>query len=88
MVDDEAVRERALAVTQEIIEGNGPQAYRVTKPFLKQWNSVAMVSRDVARELTANVWDSEEFRDRGDAFLSGEDLEARSFPGTLGNRGE
>lgn len=83
VVPDDEVDERALDVAQSIIDNNSPQGYRVIKSFLKQWNDVGMVNTQVARELTAAVWESEEFQERADAFLSGEDLESRPFSGTL-----
>ena len=83
VVPDDEVDERATEIAQTIIDENSPQAYRVIKAMLKQWSNVAMVNREVARELTANVWGSEEFRDRANSFMDGEKLEPRSFPGTL-----
>lgn len=84
VVPDDAVDERAVDVALNIIDEHSPQAYRVIKAMLKQWNNVAMVNREVARELTAAVWASEEFSDRANAFLNKEDLESRPFTGTLG----
>ena len=83
VVDDEEVDDHAVEVAQNIIDGNSPQGYRVIKAMLKQWSNLAMMNRDVAREMSAAVWDSEEFRDRSDSFLAREDLEPRSFQGTL-----
>lgn len=88
VVDDDTVDERAFEIAQTIIDEHSPQAYRVIKAFLKQWNNVAMTNREIARELTANVWSSEEFQDRANAFVEGEDLESRSFPGTIGELSE
>ncbi len=83
VVDDDEVDERSIEIAQDIIDNNSPQAYRVIKAMLKQWNNMAMMNREVARELTAAVWDSEEFSDRANAFMSGEDLDSRQFSGTL-----
>ncbi|WP_246989754.1 enoyl-CoA hydratase/isomerase family protein [Halorientalis marina] len=83
VVDDGTVDERAVEIAKEIITQHSPQAYRVIKAMLKRWNNLALTNREVERELTAAVWESEEFSDRADAFMGGEDLESRSFSGTL-----
>jgi enoyl-CoA hydratase/carnithine racemase len=83
VVDDDAVDDRAVEIAQDIIDNNSPQAYRVIKAMTKQWSNMAMMNREVARELTAAVWDSDEFSERASAFMNGEELEPRSFSGTL-----
>ena len=83
VVDDDAVDVQSVEIAKEIINNNSPQAYRVIKAMIKQWSNMAMVNREVAREMTAAVWDSEEFSERANSFMSGRDLESRSFSGTL-----
>ena len=88
VVEDDAVDERSVEIAQEIIDQHSPQAYRVIKAMLKQWNNMAMMNREVAREITAAVWDSEEFSERANSFMSGEDLQPRSFSGTLNDEND
>jgi hypothetical protein len=40
-----------------------------------------MVHREMARDLTARVWASDEFRERARAFLDGEEQAPRPFTG-------
>lgn len=87
VVEDEAVDERALELVGEIVDGKSPYAYRVMKSMFKRWYNMAMAGSDVDRELTAAVWTSDEFRERGAEFLAGEDHDPRDFLGTTGRSG-
>ena len=84
VVDDDAVDDRAVEVAQDIIDNSSPQAYRVIKAFLKQWNNMAMMNRDIAREMTAAVWESEEFSGRANDFVTSGELDPLPFSRTLG----
>jgi enoyl-CoA hydratase/carnithine racemase len=86
VVPEGEAAERAVEVAGEILDSNSPQAYRVIKSIMKRWNNLAMVDREVARELTAAVWTSEEFGERADAFLAGDEQEPRPFTGTFEDR--
>lgn len=82
VVPSEEVEERALDLVEEVVETSSPQAYRAMKAVLSGWTNLAMLQRELARDVTAQVWASEEFRERADAFLSGEEPEPRPFTGT------
>ncbi|MFB6171243.1 MAG: enoyl-CoA hydratase/isomerase family protein [Haloarculaceae archaeon] len=81
VVPDDAVEERALALLQEIVDTKSPQAYRAMKAVMSGWTNLAMLQREMARDMTARVWDSPEFRERADAFLAREEPDARPFTG-------
>lgn len=81
VVSDGAVDERALGVLQSILDDASPQAYRAMKAIMSGWTNLAMLQRELARDVTARVWASEEFRERADAFLAGEHPDPRSFTG-------
>jgi len=81
VVPDGEVEERAVALLQEIIETKSPQAYRAIKAVLNTWSNLGMVHREMARDMTARVWASGEFRERADAFAAGEEMDARPFTG-------
>jgi hypothetical protein len=51
------------------------------KAVMSGWTNLAMLQREMARDMTARVWDSEEFRARADSFLAGEEPETRPFTG-------
>ena len=82
VVDDGDVRDEAVSLAEEIVSTKSPQAYRTIKTIMKTWTNIGMVNREMARDMTAAVWDSEEFRDRAEAFVDGEDQTPRSFTGT------
>jgi enoyl-CoA hydratase len=84
VVDDGAVDERALELVREIVDGKSPYAYRVMKSMFKRWHNAAMTGSEVDTQLTAAVWTSDEFRERGAEFMAGEDHESRAFLGTTG----
>lgn len=81
VVPDEAVEDRALALVQEIIDTKSPQAYRAMKAVMSGWTNLAMLQREMARDMTARVWDSPEFRERAAAFQAREEFEPRPFTG-------
>lgn len=81
VVDDEKVEEEARRLALEIIEGKSPQAFRVMKSLLNQWTALAMLSRSLARDVTAMVWLSEEFRERARDFLQKRKMRPRKFTG-------
>lgn len=72
---------RAIDLVETIIDTKSPQAYRTIKAILKPWTNFGLLGEEMARELNARVWDSEEFRERADAFLAGEEQEPREFDG-------
>lgn len=88
VVPDDAVEPRALELVTEILDSKSPQAYRAMKTVMSGWVNLAMLQRELARDLTARVWDSDEFRERADAFLAGEDPNPRPFTGAQPPRDE
>lgn len=85
VVTDENVGGNALALLQQVLDRNSPQAYRVMKNVMKTWTNFAMLHSEMARDITAQVWSSEEFRERAEAFLDEEEFKPRSFRGTRPN---
>jgi len=81
VVPDDAVEERALDLVEEVLDTSSPQAYRAMKAVMSGWTNLAMLQREMARDTTARVWASDEFRERADAFLAGETPDARPFTG-------
>ncbi|MFQ3319359.1 MAG: enoyl-CoA hydratase/carnithine racemase [Natronomonas sp.] len=81
VVEDGTADEAAVDLATQIIEQSSPQAYRVMKAVMKSWNNLAMHHREMARELTAAVWNSQEFNERAEQFINDEALDARSFTG-------
>lgn len=73
--------DRALELVQTIVENNSPQAYRSIKAIVKPWTNFGLVGEEMARELNARVWDSNEFRERAESFLADEEMEPRGFDG-------
>jgi enoyl-CoA hydratase/carnithine racemase len=73
--------DRALELVQTIVENNSPQAYRSIKAIVKPWTNFGLVGEEMARELNARVWDSNEFRERAESFLADEEMEPREFDG-------
>ncbi|WP_255171141.1 enoyl-CoA hydratase/isomerase family protein [Natrononativus amylolyticus] len=86
LVDDDDVEDEATELLLDVIENSSPQAYRVMKSIMKQWSNVAMLGWESQRELTAAVWRSQEFTERSDSFMNGEEMEKRSFMGSLPDR--
>ena len=81
VVPDGAVEDRALDLVQEILDTKSPQAYRAMKAVLSGWTNLAMLQREMARDMTARVWDSPEFRERAAAFAAREEFDPRPFTG-------
>lgn len=86
LVDDGDVEDEATDLLLEVVENSSPQAYRVMKSIMKQWSNVAMLGWESQRELTAAVWRSQEFQERAEDFMSGEDMEERPFMGSSPDR--
>lgn len=72
----------AQALLSRILDKKSPQAYRTIKSLLKPWSNIGLAHQEVARELTAHVWTSDEFRERSASFLDHDDFESRPFHGT------
>lgn len=83
VVPDEEVRTESLDVVQSILESASPNAFRVMKSAFSHWNNIAMANQAMDREITARIWNSDEFRERARAFLDKEDMEPGAFTGTL-----
>lgn len=81
VVDDEKVDEEARKLAIEIINRSSPQAFRVIKSCFKYWTDLAMLTWQLARDITAMVWTTEEFRDRAEKFLRKQKPEPRKFMG-------
>lgn len=82
VVNDGTAREEAVSLANDIVSNKSPQAYRAIKTIMKTWTNVGMVNQEMARDMTAAVWDSEEFRDRAEAFVNREEQTPRSFTGS------
>jgi enoyl-CoA hydratase len=82
VVDDGAAEVRALDLLTTIADEKSPQAYRTIKAIMKQWTNLGLVGQEMARDLTARVWDSPEFTERAEAFLASERQQPRPFHGT------
>ncbi len=83
VVDDEKVHEEARKLATHIIENASPQAFRVMKSGLKFWTDLAMLNMMMARDITAMVWASKEFRERCKDFLGKRKMKPRKFTGTM-----
>ncbi|MEM1579069.1 MAG: enoyl-CoA hydratase/isomerase family protein [Archaeoglobaceae archaeon] len=79
VVEDSELEKTAKEIAKEIIESCSPQAFRVIKSGLNFWTQFAMSNYEVARDLTAMVWLSEEFRERCEEFLQKKRLMPREF---------
>ncbi len=86
VVDDGEAEAAATDLLETIVAEKSPQAYRTIKAVMKQWTNLGLVGQEMARDLTARVWDSPEFAERAEAFLAGEDLPPRAFHGTRPRR--
>jgi methylglutaconyl-CoA hydratase len=82
VVDDGEAEARAGDLLTTIADEKSPQAYRTIKAILKQWTNLGLVGQEMARDLTARVWDSPEFEERAAAFLAREEQTPRQFHGT------
>lgn len=74
--------DRARELVSTIVDEKSPQAYRTIKAILKPWTNFGLLGQEMARDLTARAWDSEEFRERAEAFLAREEQVPRRFHGT------
>ncbi|GAA0460476.1 enoyl-CoA hydratase/isomerase family protein (plasmid) [Halococcus dombrowskii] len=81
VVEDATTDDKAVKLALDIIENSSPQAYRMMKAVMKSWTNLAMHHREMAREMTAAVWNSTEFDERAREFLTNEELDPRSFTG-------
>lgn len=81
VVPDGEGESRAIDLVETIIDTKSPRAYRTIKAVVKPWTNFGLLGREMARDLTAGVWDSDEFRERATAFLAGEQQEPRDFGG-------
>lgn len=88
VVDDGDAEARAVELVETIVDEKSPQAYRTIKAMMKRWTNFGLTGQAMARELTAGVWASEEFRERADAFLAREEMTSRPFQGTRPNEPE
>lgn len=82
VVEDGSAEARAVELVETIIDDKSPQAYRTIKAVMKQWTNLGLTGQEMARDLTARVWASEEFRERADTFLAREEFDPRPFQGT------
>jgi len=83
VVDDEKLHAEARKLAIHIIENASPQAFRVMKSGLKFWTDLAMLNMMMARDITAMVWTSKEFRERCKDFLGKRKMKPRKFTGTM-----
>ena len=81
VVDSGDAEARALELTRTIVENSSPQAYRLIKAMLKPWTNLGMVGEEMARDITARTWASDEFGERVEAFRAGEDFPEGAFDG-------
>ena len=81
VVDDAELEKTAEEIAREIIENCSPQAFRVIKSGLNFWTQLAMLGCEVARDITAMVWLSKEFRERCEEFLQKKKFTPRDFFG-------
>ncbi|UPM43427.1 enoyl-CoA hydratase/isomerase family protein [Halocatena salina] len=88
VVPENDAETRAVDLTETIVDHTSPQAYRTIKAIMKPWTNFGLLGQEMARDLTARVWDSEEFRERAAAFLADEELDPRGFDGVRPPRSE
>jgi enoyl-CoA hydratase len=82
VVDDGDAEAKAAEILTTIADEKSPQAYRTIKAVMKQWTNLGLTGQEMARDLTARVWDSPEFQERAEAFLAREEQKPRRFHGT------
>jgi enoyl-CoA hydratase/carnithine racemase len=82
VVDDDEVEDRAMGLLTRIVDTKSPQAYRAIKGIMKTWTNFGLVAEPMARDMTANVWASEEFDERVSAFLARQEQTPQPFTGT------
>ncbi len=81
VVPDDRLEEEARSLAKDIIDNCSPQAFRVIKSGLNFWTDLALLSFQLARDITAMVWASNEFRERSEEFLSKRKFKSRKFTG-------
>lgn len=79
---DGEAEDRATELLSTIADEKSPQAYRTIKAIVKPWTNFGLLGQEMARDLTARVWDSDEFRERAAAFVAREEQRPRRFTGT------
>jgi len=83
VVDDDKVEDEARKLAQEIIDKCSPQAFRVAKSILRFWTDLGMLTLRLARDITALVWTSPEFRERVKDFLEKRPYKPKKFTGVM-----
>jgi len=86
VVDDDVVEDEARKLALEVINNASPQAFRVMKSALGFWTNLAMINLQLARDVTAMVWTSEEFRERANDFLEKRAMRRGKFMGITPRR--
>ncbi|WP_202320623.1 enoyl-CoA hydratase/isomerase family protein [Archaeoglobus neptunius] len=81
VVVDEEVEEEARKLAVQILDNMSPQAFRIVKSAFKFWTDLAMLNLQLARDITAMVWASEEFRERSREFLEKKKFSPKRFWG-------
>lgn len=49
---------------------------------MKGWSNLGHLNQEMARDMTATIWASDEFRERVTEFTDGDMMEPREFSGT------
>ncbi|MEX2706721.1 MAG: enoyl-CoA hydratase/isomerase family protein [Candidatus Freyrarchaeum guaymaensis] len=83
VVDDDEVEEEARKLALEIIDKSSPQAFRVVKSVFRFWTDLSMLTFRLARDITAMVWTTPEFRERVKEFLEKKPFKPRDFTGIM-----
>ncbi len=81
VVEDGEVESEARRLALEVIDRTSPQAFRVVKSCLKFWTDLAMLNWQLARDVTAMIWTSGEFRQRSKNFLEKKKTPPQKFTG-------
>lgn len=82
VVDDGEAEAAAVELAREVIDAASPRAYRTIKAMLAPWSRFGLLGQELARDVTAATWATEEFDDRAEAFLAGEAQRPLAFHGT------
>lgn len=81
VVEDSEAETEAEKLALEVVEKASPQAFRVIKSSLKFWTDLAMLNWQLARDVTAMVWATEEFKQRSKNFLEKKKTPPQKFTG-------
>jgi len=81
VVEDNEVEREAEKLALEVVERASPQAFRVVKSCLKFWTDLAMLNWQLARDITAMIWTTEEFKQRSKNFLEKKKTPPQKFTG-------